>query len=137
MVAVVRAFTVLLLGQVLLGGAAGLIPDIDRRKYGDTGRYAPERTNTNFLNEFELRLLNMFGLKRRPTPSKSAVVPQYMLDLYYMHSDGDDPHTRRPRSATGKHAERAASRANTIRSFHHEGEGLFVLPVHPCLDVWI
>ncbi|XP_056621333.1 bone morphogenetic protein 2b [Triplophysa dalaica] len=120
MVAVVRAFTVLLLGQVLLGGAAGLIPEIDRRKYGDPGRHAPERTNTNFLNEFELRLLNMFGLKRRPTPSKSAVVPQYMLDLYYMHTESDDPQTRRPRSAMGKHAERAASKANTIRSFHHE-----------------
>nr|XP_055042833.1 bone morphogenetic protein 2b [Misgurnus anguillicaudatus] len=120
MVAVVRAFTVLLLGQVLLGGAAGLIPEIDRRKYGDSGRHATERTDTTFLNEFELRLLNMFGLKRKPTPSKSAVVPQYMLDLYHMHSESDDPHARRPRSAMGKHAERAASRANTIRSFHHE-----------------
>ncbi|KAK7133928.1 hypothetical protein R3I94_015699 [Phoxinus phoxinus] len=120
MVAVVRALTVLLLGQVLLGGAAGLIPEIDRRKYSDSGRHTPERSDINFLNEFELRLLNMFGLKRRPTPSKSAVVPQYMLDLYNMHSENDDPNIRRPRSTMGKHVERAASRANTIRSFHHE-----------------
>nr|AAC60286.1 BMP2-4 [Danio rerio] len=120
MVAVVRALTVLLLGQVLLGGAVGLIPEIDRRKYSDSGDTHPERTDTNFLNEFELRLLNMFGLKRKPTPSKSAVVPQYMLDLYYMHSENDDPNIQRPRSTMGKHVERAASRANTIRSFHHE-----------------
>ncbi|XP_051954672.1 bone morphogenetic protein 2-like [Xyrauchen texanus] len=120
MVAVVRALMVLLLGQVLLGGAAGLIPEIDRRKYGDSGRHAPERSDISSLSEFELRLLNMFGLKRRPTPSKSAVVPQYMLDLYYMHSENDDQNARRPRSAMGTHAERAASRANTIRCFHHE-----------------
>ncbi|XP_051500387.1 bone morphogenetic protein 2b [Myxocyprinus asiaticus] len=120
MVAVVRALTVLLLGQVLLGGAAGLIPEIDRRKYSDSGRQAPERSDMNFLSEFELRLLNMFGLKRKPTPGKSAVVPQYMLDLYYMHTENDDQNARRPRSAMGTHAERAASRANTIRSFHHE-----------------
>ncbi|XP_051951771.1 bone morphogenetic protein 2b [Xyrauchen texanus] len=120
MVAVVRALTVLLLGQVLLGGAAGLIPEIDRRKYSDSGRQTPERSDMNFLSEFELRLLNMFGLKRKPTPGKSAVVPQYMLDLYYMHTENDDQNARRPRSAMGTHAERAASRANTIRSFHHE-----------------
>ncbi len=127
MVAVVRAFTVLLLGQVLLGGAAGLVPEIDRRKHSDSGRHMPERSDVNFLNEFELRLLNMFGLKRKPTPSKSAVVPQYMLDLYYMHSENDDLNIRRPRSIMGKHVERAASRANTIRSFHHEGEAWFWL----------
>lgn len=132
MVAVVRALTVLLLGQVLLGGAVGLIPEIDRRKYSDSGRHTPERTDINFLNEFELRLLNMFGLKRKPTPSKSAVVPQYMLDLYYMHSENDDPNIRRPRSTMGKHVERAASRANTIRSFHHEGEAWFDITAWKC-----
>ncbi|TRY88465.1 hypothetical protein DNTS_005149 [Danionella cerebrum] len=120
MVAVVRTLTVLLLGQVLLGGAVGLIPDIDRRKYSDSGRQTAERSDMNFLNAFEQRLLSMFGLKRRPTPSASAVVPQYMLDLYHMHSENDDLNIRRPRSTMGKHVERAASRANTIRGFHHE-----------------
>lgn len=118
MVAVLRSVValMLLLGQVWLGAAAGLIPDVERR------RHAPEHSE-RFLRDFELRLLNMFGLKRKPTPSKGAVVPQYMLDLYYMHSeDGDQKSIRRPRSIMGRHAERAASRANTIRSFHHEGE---------------
>ncbi|XP_076872918.1 bone morphogenetic protein 2b [Brachyhypopomus gauderio] len=119
MVAVVRSLMVLLLGQVLLGGAVGLIPEIDRRKYSESERQTPEQSE-RFLNDFELRLLNMFGLKRRPTPSKSAVVPQYMLDLYYMHSENGDQNIRRPRSTMGTHTARAASRANTIRSFHHE-----------------
>ncbi|XP_014857401.1 PREDICTED: bone morphogenetic protein 2 [Poecilia mexicana] len=118
MVAVVRSLMVLLLAQVLLEGAAGLIPEVGRRKYNESGKQSPERSES-FLNEFELRLLNMFGLGRRPTPSKHAVVPQYMVDLYHMHSANGDHSTKRPKSM-GKHAERAASKANTIRSFHHE-----------------
>ncbi|KAK7906798.1 hypothetical protein WMY93_015410 [Mugilogobius chulae] len=118
MVAVVRSLMVLLLAQVLLGGATGLIPEVGRRKYSESGKQSPQQSES-FLNEFELRLLNMFGLKRKPSPSKQAVVPQYMLDLYHMHSANGDHSTRRPRSM-GRHAERAASKANTIRSFHHE-----------------
>ncbi|XP_071019548.1 bone morphogenetic protein 2-like [Oncorhynchus clarkii lewisi] len=118
MVAVFRSLMVLLLAQVLLGGAAGLIPEVGRRKYSESGKHSPEQSE-NFLNEFELRLLNMFGLKRRPNPSRQAVVPQYMVDLYRMHSANGDHSTKRPRSM-GRHAERAASKANTIRSFHHE-----------------
>ncbi|KAM4633157.1 bone morphogenetic protein 2b [Polymixia lowei] len=118
MVAVVRSLMVLLLAQVLLGGAAGLIPEVGRRKYSESGKQTPEQSE-NFLNEFELRLLNMFGLKRRPNPSKQAVVPQYMVDLYHMHSANGDHSAKRPKNM-GKHAERAASKANTIRSFHHE-----------------
>lgn len=118
MVAVVRSLMVLLLAQVLLDGATGLIPDVGRRKYSESGKQSPQQSES-FLNEFELRLLNMFGLKRRPNPSRHAVVPQYMLDLYHMHSANGDHSTKRPKSM-GKHAERAASKANTIRSFHHE-----------------
>ncbi|MEQ2225457.1 Bone morphogenetic protein 2 [Ilyodon furcidens] len=118
MVAVVRSLMVLLLTQVLLEGAAGLIPEVGRRKYSESGKQSPERSES-FLNEFELRLLNMFGLGRRPTPGKQAVVPQYMVDLYHMHSANGDHSTKRPKTM-GKHAERAASKANTIRSFHHE-----------------
>lgn len=118
MVAVVRSLMVLLLAQVLLGGATGLIPEVGRRKYTESGKQSPQQSES-FLNEFELRLLNMFGLKRRPNPSKHAVVPQYMLDLYHMHSANGDHSSKRPRSM-GRHAERAASKANTIRSFHHE-----------------
>uniref|UniRef100_H2M1H6 Bone morphotic protein 2b n=2 Tax=Oryzias latipes TaxID=8090 RepID=H2M1H6_ORYLA len=118
MVAVVRCLMVLLLAQVSLEGAAGLIPEVGRRRYSESGRQSAGQSDS-FLHEFELRLLNMFGLGRRPTPSKQAVVPQYMLDLYHMHSAHGEHSARRPRSM-GKHAERAASRANTIRSFHHE-----------------
>lgn len=118
MVAVVRSLMVLLLAQVLLEGATGLIPEVGRRKYSESGKQTPEHSDS-FLNEFELRLLNMFGLGRRPTPSKQAVVPQYMVDLYRMHSANGDHSTKRPKSM-GRHAERAASKANTIRSFHHE-----------------
>ncbi|TNM95136.1 bone morphogenetic protein 2b [Takifugu flavidus] len=118
MVAVVRSLMVLLLAQVLLEGTTGLIPEVGRRRYSESGKQTPQQSE-GFLNDFELRLLNMFGLKRRPTPSKQAVVPQYMVDLYRMHSANGDHSTKRPRSM-GRHAETAASKANTIRSFHHE-----------------
>lgn len=130
MVAALRSLMVLLLAQVLLGGAAGLIPEVGRRKYSQqSGRgHSPEQSgrghspqrSEGFLRDFELRLLNMFGLRRRPTPGRGAVVPDYMVDLYRMHSANGDHSAKRPPSM-GRHAERAASRANTIRSFHHQG----------------
>ncbi|XP_036406393.1 bone morphogenetic protein 2b [Megalops cyprinoides] len=119
MVSGVRVLMVLLICQVLLGGSAGLIPEVGRRKYSESAGQSPEQTD-RFLNEFELRLLNMFGLKRRPSPSKLAVVPQYMLDLYHKHAGNGDQSLSRPNSSMGKQSERSASRANTIRSFHHE-----------------
>ncbi|XP_041950714.1 bone morphogenetic protein 2-like [Alosa sapidissima] len=119
MVAVVRTLMVLLLHQVLIGGTSGLIPDTGRRKHAESGRQTPGQSES-FLNDFELRLLNMFGLKRRPTPSKTAIVPQYMLDLYHLHSENGDHSTKRMRNVMARHAETAASRSNTIRSFHHE-----------------
>ncbi|XP_019404099.1 PREDICTED: bone morphogenetic protein 2 [Crocodylus porosus] len=69
------------------------------------------------LSEFELRLLHMFGLKRRPSPSRGAVVPPYMRELYRLHAGHQ----------LGARLERAASRANTVRSFHHD-EALEELP---------
>ncbi|XP_062406614.1 bone morphogenetic protein 2-like [Sardina pilchardus] len=119
MVAVVRTLMVLLLHQVLVGGTSGLIPDTGRRKHAESGRQTPGQSES-FLNDFELRLLNMFGLKRRPTPSKTAIVPQYMLDLYHLHSENGDHSTKRMKHVMARHAETAASRSNTIRSFHHE-----------------
>ncbi|KAL7888253.1 hypothetical protein AOLI_G00032270 [Acnodon oligacanthus] len=112
MVAAVRSVTaLLLLAQVLLGGvAAALVPDVERRRSGEQ--------SASFLREFELRLLNMFGLKRRPTPSGAALVPHYMLELYHMHAAGGGGEQQQ--GARKRRADRAASRANTIRSFHHE-----------------
>nr|XP_033795470.1 bone morphogenetic protein 2 [Geotrypetes seraphini] len=121
MVAGIRSLLLLLLYQVLLGGSAGLIPEVGRRKFTESGRATPQQPE-DILSEFELRLLHMFGLKRRPNPSKHAVIPQYMRDLYHLHS-AQSPH--------GLHLdyqqEKAASRANTVRSFHHE-EALEELP---------
>ncbi|KAK6488957.1 bone morphogenetic protein 2 [Huso huso] len=119
MVAGVRALMVLLLCQVLLGGSAGLIPDVGRKKFSESGRQSPQQSE-DILNEFELRLLNMFGLKRRPNPSKNAVIPQYMLDLYRMHLGNGEESPYRPGSALSHYPDRSASRANTVRSFHHE-----------------
>ncbi|KAK6489694.1 bone morphogenetic protein 2-like [Huso huso] len=119
MVAGVRALMVLLLCQVLLGGSAGLIPDVGRRKFSESGRQSPQQSE-DILNEFELRLLNMFGLKQRPNPSKNAVIPQYMLDLYRMHLGDGEESPYGPGSALSQYPDRSASRANTVRSFHHE-----------------
>lgn len=126
MVAVVRTLMVLLLHQVLIGGTFGLLPETGRRKHaGQT----PGQSES-LVKDFELRLLNMFGLRRRPTPSKTAIVPQYMLDLYHLHSENGDHGTKPVRNVMARHAAAAASRSNTIRSFHHEGKQLHHLYAH-------
>lgn len=116
MVAGTRCLLALLLPQVLLGGAADLIPELGRRKFAASTGLSSSQPSDDVLSEFELRLLSMFGLKQRPTPSRDAVVPPYMLDLYRRHSG-------QPGAPAPDHRlERAASLANTVRSFHHEGE---------------
>ncbi|XP_044146487.1 bone morphogenetic protein 2 [Bufo gargarizans] len=60
----------------------------------------------------------MFGLKRRPTPGKNVVIPHYMLELYHLHSAQLADNQDKPPMDYQK--ERAASQANTVRSFHHE-----------------
>ncbi|XP_041928751.1 bone morphogenetic protein 2 [Alosa sapidissima] len=117
MVFVVRAVMVLLLGQVFVGDCTGLIPEVGRRKYSESGRQNPPQ---DVLNTFELRLLNMFGLKRRPNPSKLAVIPQYMVDLYNMHSATSEKNLGRHKGSLARNSEKPASRATTIRSFHHD-----------------
>lgn len=117
MVFVVRAVMVLLLGQVFVGDCTGLIPEVGRRKYSESGRQNPP---LDVLNTFELRLLNMFGLKRRPNPSKLAIIPQYMMDLYNMHSATSEKNIGRHKGSLARNSEKPASRANTIRSFHHD-----------------
>lgn len=119
MVFVVRAVMVLLLGQVFVGDCTGLIPEVGRRKYSESGRQNPP---LDVLNTFELRLLNMFGLKRRPNPSKLAIIPQYMMDLYNMHSATSEKNIGRHKGSLARNSEKPASRANTIRSFHHDGK---------------
>nr|P25703.1 RecName: Full=Bone morphogenetic protein 2-A; AltName: Full=BMP-2-I; Flags: Precursor [Xenopus laevis]CAA38850.1 bone morphogenetic protein 2 (BMP-2) [Xenopus laevis] len=117
MVAGIHSLLLLLFYQVLLSGCTGLIPEEGKRKYTESGRSSPQQSQ-RVLNQFELRLLSMFGLKRRPTPGKNVVIPPYMLDLYHLHLAqlAADEGT----SAMDFQMERAASRANTVRSFHHE-----------------
>lgn len=104
------ALMVLMVAQVLFGDSSGLVPQVGRSSLSQ-----------DVLHAFELRLLNMFGLKHRPVPSKSPVIPQYMLDLYSMHSvNAEQSNSYRPKVSAGKGSERSASRANTIRSFHHD-----------------
>ncbi|MEE6474397.1 hypothetical protein FKM82_010364 [Ascaphus truei] len=124
MVAGIRSLLVLLLYQVLLGGSAGLIPEVGRRKFSESGRASPQQS-AGILNAFELRLLNMFGLKRRPNPGKNAVIPHYMRDLYRLHSG----QLAEDQSGTPMdyQMERSTSRANTVRSFHHQ-EAMEELP---------
>ncbi|XP_069464379.1 bone morphogenetic protein 2 [Ambystoma mexicanum] len=115
MVAGMRSCLVLLLYQVLLGGSVGLIPEVGRRRFAESSRgpasagpqQQQQQHSEDVLREFELRLLHMFGLKRRPSPSAGAPIPPYMRDLY----QGQGLDLRQ---------ERSASRANTVRSFHHE-----------------
>ncbi|XP_060687804.1 bone morphogenetic protein 2-like [Hemiscyllium ocellatum] len=120
-----RSLMALLLCQVLFGGSAGLIPEVGRRRfaeqYANSGRAQPPPQTEELLQEFELRLLNMFGLRRRPHPARNAVIPQYMVDLYRLHT-GEEAERGQATDAwaLSQFPERSASNANTVRSFHHE-----------------
>ncbi|XP_036449774.1 bone morphogenetic protein 2 [Colossoma macropomum] len=103
----------LLLAHARLGGSAGLVPEQGRRKYA-----TPLSQDT--LSTFEARLLSLFGLKQRPSPSRSAVVPRYMLDLFAAYSANAEPKHGAGKRSLGRESEKSASRANTIRSFHHD-----------------
>lgn len=119
----------LFLCQVLFGGSAGLIPEVGRKKFaeqrGSSKGSSPLQTE-GMLQEFEMRLLNMFGLRRRPQPGKNPVIPQYMVDLYKLHV-GEEAHRHGGASGLSHFPDKPASRANTVRSFHHE-EPLEELP---------
>lgn len=129
-----RMLMVVLLCQVLLGGAshASLIPETGKKKVAEIQSHAGGRRSGQsheLLRDFEATLLQMFGLRRRPQPSKSAVVPDYMRDLYRLQS-GEEEGEEQVRGAL-EYPERPASRANTVRSFHHEGQPL-PEPGGPC-----
>lgn len=116
-----RMLMVILICQVLLGESnhASLIPEEGKKKVpGLQGRSAAQ--SHELLRDFEATLLHMFGLKRRPRPSRSASVPRYLLDLYRLQS-GEAEEPGAPDIAF-EYPERSASRANTVRGFHHEGK---------------
>lgn len=113
-----RMLMVILLCQVLLGESsyASLIPEEGKKK---VSAHHPAQSH-DLLLDFEATLLQMFGLQRRPRPSDSAVVPQYLLDLYRLQSGEleDAP----GHDVNFDYPERSTSRANTVRGFHHEGK---------------
>ncbi|XP_004584889.3 LOW QUALITY PROTEIN: bone morphogenetic protein 4 [Ochotona princeps] len=113
-----------LFSVILLGGAshASLIPETGKKKVAEIQGHAGGRRSGQsheLLRDFEATLLQMFGLRRRPQPSKSAVIPDYMRDLYRLQS-GEEEEEEQLHSSDLEYPERPASRANTVRSFHHE-----------------
>ena len=99
-----RMLMVVLLCQVLLGGAshASLIPETGKKKVAEIQGHAGGRRSGQsheLLRDFEATLLQMFGLRRRPQPSKSAVIPDYMRDLYRLQS-GEEEEEERGRKRT-------------------------------------
>ncbi|CDQ56084.1 unnamed protein product [Oncorhynchus mykiss] len=114
-----RMLMVILLCQVLLGESnhASLIPEEGKKKApGLQSRTAGQ--SHELLRDFEATLLHMFGLQRRPRPSRSATVPRYLLDLYRLQSG--EAEEAGAHDAAFEYPERSASRANTVRGFHHE-----------------
>ncbi|XP_077416076.1 bone morphogenetic protein 4 [Vanacampus margaritifer] len=116
-----RMLMVLFICQVLLGESnhASLIPEEGKKKVpGLQGR--SDAQSHELLRDFEATLLHMFGLKRRPRPSRSAAaVPRYLLDLYRLQS-GEGEEFGGGDGIAFEYPERSASRANTVRGFHHE-----------------
>ena len=77
------------------------------------------------IEAFESTLLGVFGLKERPRPKGRLRVPHHMKDLYKTHTeaeDGIDMQFNFKHISTGT--------ANTIRSFHHEGQYLIKIKSH-------
>ncbi|XP_062379134.1 bone morphogenetic protein 4 [Sardina pilchardus] len=126
-----RMLMVILLCHVLLGerNHASLIPEEGKSRApvvglpaaatGASASASASRQSHELLRDFESTLLHMFGLQRRPRPSRSAVVPQYLLDLYRLQS-GEAEETASAHDGAIEYPERSASRANTVRGFHHE-----------------
>ncbi|XP_069806838.1 bone morphogenetic protein 4 isoform X1 [Dendropsophus ebraccatus] len=117
-----RMLMVILLCQVLLGGTshASLIPETGKKKVAEIQGQAGGRRSTQsheLLRDFEATLLQMFGLRKRPQPSKEVVVPAYMRDLYRLQSAEEEDELQ---EISLEYPERPTSRANTVRSFHHE-----------------
>lgn len=119
-----RMLMVILLCQVLLGGTshASLIPETGKKKVAEIQGQAGGRRSAQsheLLRDFEATLLQMFGLRKRPQPSKEVVVPDYMRDLYRLQSAEEEDELQ---EISLEYPERPTSRANTVRSFHHEGK---------------
>lgn len=76
----------------------------------------PESERGQAINKLEKSLLNILGMKKRPTPSKRDVrVSPFMLDLYHKQNDDSDYMAYTFHDGDAYHA-------NTARSFSHIGK---------------
>ncbi|XP_052058713.1 bone morphogenetic protein 2-like isoform X2 [Mytilus californianus] len=69
-----------------------------------------DKEKQNIIQNFESKLLQIFGLKSRPKPSSDIIIPQYMIELYNQQISA---------SNNFQFANSKAASANTIRSFVH------------------
>nr|XP_018666939.1 transforming growth factor beta superfamily signaling ligand isoform X1 [Ciona intestinalis]XP_018666940.1 transforming growth factor beta superfamily signaling ligand isoform X1 [Ciona intestinalis]XP_018666941.1 transforming growth factor beta superfamily signaling ligand isoform X1 [Ciona intestinalis] len=111
----------------LLDVSSGLVPKVGRNNLiRQAAKYTSDTREEEdaIVNEYEKSLLNMFGLKRRPTPEKDFQVPRIMQHLYKAHMG--DYYEPEPKIVTSWETgfdlphEDIASRVNTARSYHHE-----------------
>ncbi|XP_039248503.1 bone morphogenetic protein 2-like [Styela clava] len=108
---------------IIISTTSGMLPEAGRANLIEQAEADTPEAEEAIVNEFEKKLLDMFGLTRRPTPSGDMPVPRIMQHLYKAHmgDDSDGPHSLVPTWEPGfdlPHDE-IASRVNTARSFHH------------------
>ncbi|XP_014674784.1 PREDICTED: bone morphogenetic protein 2-like [Priapulus caudatus] len=115
-----RILWLLVLLSAVLELCADLLPEASRDAISSLVAdelHAPEVTQ-EYLDNIETRLLQMFGLSRRPRPRSKAAIPEYILQLY-------QEHLRNPEEAGMFHNTRDGTThaSNTIRSFFAGGDG--------------
>ena len=124
--ALLIAITVL--GQLRAVVPATRLPSTDRSHADAAVPDANTDSKQELIKAFEASLLNMFGLKTRPKkPIGEVHIPQQMLDLYrsQMHGSegtGSGAGAAAPSPGMDIHASPSGASANTVRSFHHDGE---------------
>lgn len=112
------------------------MPEIGRVNLIKESAAVTPEAQEEVVDNFERKLLNIFGLSRRPTPNRDMPVPRIMQHLYKAHMGGvvDGPHDLEPGWEPGFDlpANEIASTVNTARSFHHleHEEHLDGLPDH-------
>lgn len=114
---------VLLLPQVSSGRQGGDASQPDHGRASPVPSSLPTppaapRLKPSLAETIQSLLLSRLGLQAQPDPRPGVPVPRYLLDLYRFHQQQyhlvEDPLFNFPR----QHIQQA----NTVRSFHHNGE---------------
>ncbi|XP_043940802.1 bone morphogenetic protein 2-like isoform X2 [Protopterus annectens] len=71
--------------------------------------------NSGLIQTIQSLLITQLGLRSYSKPSPRIIIPQYMLDLYHLHSG----HSHSIQDAEFHFPVQHAENANTIRGFHH------------------